>query len=183
MLIQIVIQYLDYFAIYIYIPEEYIRDQTDFYQCLQGRGFSYKAIYNYFRILARGQGGLLNKRRNIYTFLNYLLRLLSLRTIKLSVARALEDRLLQFSYRLFLNSRNSSKLYLKPVLRGIIVAQDSRVFIKLIEIQGIQLSPATIDNNILKLIGAAIKYIKSIKLVDSPSLLEFMSSVPLLYLR
>jgi hypothetical protein len=53
LLIFLVIQHWDYLSTYIYTPQEYARDQKNFREELRGKQFSYKAIFSYFKRLAR----------------------------------------------------------------------------------------------------------------------------------
>lgn len=175
------IPYWDYFSACIYTPQEYARDQEDFRWELRGKQFSYKAIFRYFKGLARAQSLLLKERTDIHTFTESLRHLSNLNTIKLSFHGAKEDQLLWFSNRVFLG--DSLFVHLEAVLRGMAVAQSTGLTLKCIEIDGMHSKLATKDDNILEIAKAALAKVESLTLIESPGFLGFVSSVPLPSLR
>jgi hypothetical protein len=178
-----VIQHWDYFSACIYTPQEYARDQEDFRWELRGKQFSYKAIFSYFRRLARSQSMLLEERMDIHIFSASLRHLSNLSTVKLSFHGAKEDQLLWFSNRLFLGGENALLVHLEAVLLGLAAAQDTGLALKCFEIVGMHSKLTTKDNSILEVAKTALAKVESLKLIDSPGSLKFLSSVPLPSLR
>jgi hypothetical protein len=179
-----VIQHWDYFSACIYTPQEYARDQKDFHWALQGKQFSYNAIFAYFKRLAIAQNMLLKERMDIRIFTGSLRHLFNLSTVKLSFHGAKEDQLLWFAHRIFLSSgENSLLVHLEAILRGVVAAQDTGLALKRFEIDGMHSKLTTKDSNILEVAKAALAKVESLKLIDSPRFLEFLSSVPLPSLR
>lgn len=175
------IQNKDYFSACIYTPREYARDQEEFRWELRGKQFSYKAIFLYFRRLARAQSLLLEERTDIQIFAESLRYLSNLSTVRLSFHGAKEDQLIWFSNRVFLG--NSLLTHLETVLQGITAAQATGLNLKCFEIDGMYSKPTSEDDNILKIATAALAKVESLTLIDSPGFLEFVSYVPLPSLR
>jgi hypothetical protein len=176
-----VIQYWDYFSACIYTPQEYARDQEDFRWELRGKQFSYKAIFVYFRGLARAQSLLLEDRTDIRVFAESLRHLSNLNTIRLSFHGAKEDQLLWFSNRVFIG--DSLLTHLETILRGIAAAQAAKITLKYIEIDGMHSKLTTVDDNMLEVATCALADVESLTLIDSPGFLDFVSHVPLPSLR
>lgn len=175
------IQYWDYFSACIYTPQEYARDQQEFRWELRGKQFSYKAIFQYFKGLARAQSLLLNERTDIHIFTESLRHFSKLSTFKLSFHGAKEDQLLWFSNRVFLG--DSLFVHLEAVLTGIAAAQATGVILRNIEIDGLHSKLAAKNDEIIEIASAALSNVESLTLIESPGFIEFVSSVPLPSLR
>ncbi|KAJ5328739.1 hypothetical protein N7452_009129 [Penicillium brevicompactum] len=182
-LVDPLIQHWDYFSACIYTPQEYARDQEDFRWELRGKQFSYRAIFSYFRKLARAQSMVLKERMDIHIFTGSLRNLSNLNTVKLSFHGTKEDQLLWFSNRLFLGGENSLLVHLEAVFRGVAAAQDTGLTLKYLEIDGMHSKLTSKDSNILEVAKTALAKVESLTLIDSPGSLEFLSSVPLTSLR
>lgn len=78
-----VIQHWEYFTSYIYISQEYARDNAELYTSLRGKSFSYKAIYRHYKALARDQWAIMEERADIRAMTESLPCLLNLNTLKL----------------------------------------------------------------------------------------------------
>ena len=179
-LIFIVIQHWDYFTSCIYTKQEYARDYTDFCWYLRGNVFTYKAIYCYFKGMAREQMEILKERRDMRVLSESLPYLSGLRTIKLSFARAKEDRLLWFSQRLFIDNGKSYSVHIEAVLHGMAAAKNKELAIESVEVDGMHSHPTIEHGGFTK---ESLASVKSFKAIDSPGLLSLLSTVPLPYLE
>ena len=169
----------DYFTSCIYTPVEYARDYADFYWNLRGKNFAYRAIHTYFKELVNGQQAILEERKDIRAFTECLPRLLALKTIKLSFTGEQENQLLWYSNRLFIDSGNSFVIHFEAMLRGMIAAKHNGLDIESVEIDGMPFRSAHESLSILEIAEYGLAYVRNFKLVNSPSLLDIMSAVPL----
>lgn len=182
-LIFIVIQHWDYFTSCIYTKQEYARDYTDFCWYLRGNVFTYKAIHRYFKGMAREQVEILKERRDIRVLSESLPYLSGLRTIKLSFARAKEDRLLWFSRRLFIDNGKSYSVHIEAVLHGMAAAKNKGLVFESVEVDGMHSYPTIERGSFTEVAQESLASVKSFKVVDSPGMLSLLSTVSLPYLE
>ncbi|KAJ5084783.1 hypothetical protein NUU61_009362 [Penicillium alfredii] len=182
-LVDPLIQHWDYFTACIYTPQEYARDHKDFRWGLRGREFSYTAIHSYFSWLAKAQHTLLHGRNDIRIFCKSLSRLCGLKAVKLSFDALKEDQFLWFANRIYVDWKDSFPIHLETVLRSMVTARGQGILIEAMEIEGFYAKLVATDVNLMGTAADALTHVKALKLVDSFSLLDFMSDVAMPSLR
>ncbi|KAK9646477.1 hypothetical protein HCH54_005222 [Aspergillus fumigatus] len=182
-LIEPLVQHHDYFRNCVYTPSEYARDRRDAYWNSYGTRISYTTIQNYFSRLADEQQRILERGRDLVTFQTCLPRLVNLKTIQLHFVEGIKEPFRWFAGRVFVDWKDSFPDRFKSILHAMVRAKDNGVTIRTFQIAGFYSRLLVSNSELPSLASDALSSVEDLQLIDSPSMLEFMSHVHLPSLR
>ncbi|KAH3511103.1 hypothetical protein KXV55_002475 [Aspergillus fumigatus] len=182
-LIEPLVQHHDYFRNCVYTPSEYARDRRDAYWNSYGTRISYTTIQNYFSRLADEQQRILERGRDLVTFQTCLPRLVNLKTIQLHFVEGIKEPFRWFAGRVFVDWKDSFPDRFKSILHAMVGAKDNGVTIRTFQISGFYSRLLVSNSELPSLASDALSSVEDLQLIDSPSMLEFMSHVHLPCLR
>lgn len=161
-----------HFSYYLYTPSEYARDEG------RGKGLPYIDIYFYFSRLSQEQQRILRKNQDAMAFRACLPRFPQLIAIRLSFVDGINQPFRSLGGSVFLDWKDSFPTHLINVVEGMGAAMRNEVVIRTFEVSGFY-SQLAADNKLFEGMASALHYVEDLRLIDSPSLLEFMSTLTL----
>jgi hypothetical protein len=169
----------DTFCACLYTPPEFAQDRRDLYRQRGGSELSYPFIFSYFRLRCEEQQTILQQGRDTSTLATSLPCFLNLHTLRISFVDGIEDRFEWLANRMLLDGHSLYPNHLERLLTAITVAADSGLSLRSFEIWGFYSRAATEDQFLQQLAVEGLRKVDSLRLVDSPALLPFLSQVSL----
>jgi hypothetical protein len=103
--------------------------------------------------------------------------------VKLSFIDGIKQPFTWFGGRVFIDWKDSFPIHLETVIHGMIAARRDGAVIRSFEVSGFDSRLAASENELSEIMGDALFNVEDLRLIDSPSLLDFMSNVPLNFVR
>jgi hypothetical protein len=110
-------------------------------------------------------------------------RLTNLKSIQLHFVEGIKEPFRWFAGRVFVDWKDSFPDRFKSILHAMVRAKDNGVVIRTFQISGFYSRLLVSDSELSRLASDALSSVEELQLIDSPSMLEFMSYVHLPSLR
>ncbi|KAL3459615.1 hypothetical protein BJX64DRAFT_301203 [Aspergillus heterothallicus] len=169
----------DTFCACLYTPAEFAQDRRNLYRQRGGSGLSYRLIFSYFRQRCEEQQKILQQGRDTRALVTSLPYFSNLCTLRLSYVDGIEDQFEWLANRMLLDGHSLFPNHLERLLAAITVAAGRGLAFRSFEIWGFYSRAATEDQLLQQLAAEGLQNVDSLRLVDSPALLPFLSRVSL----
>ncbi|PYI13432.1 hypothetical protein BO99DRAFT_347395 [Aspergillus violaceofuscus CBS 115571] len=173
----------DYFRSCVYPPAEYVRDQKDLIWSFRGKQVPYKDIYTYFSHLVHEQRKILQRCVDLRSLCTSFPRFRGLQSIEVEFADGIKSPFRWFASRLFVDWEESFLLHFEALLDAILATKREGTRITSLKISGFYSHLPMTDFYLAEKLTAAVEDIASLHLIDSPYLLDAMTTVPFPALR
>ncbi|KAF9884074.1 hypothetical protein FE257_002304 [Aspergillus nanangensis] len=173
----------DAFQVCFYTRREYKRDRRESRWDYGLQEISYPAIYSYFSRLSCEQQDILLEDRDLMAFMVSLPRFPNLRTVRICFGGNFQRPFRWIVGRVLLGGQACFPDQLEKIFRALLAAREHGVSIRTLEIRGYY--PRRVVENVplQKLARDALSSIATVRIIDSPAMLEFLGDVPLPCLR
>lgn len=169
----------DYFRTCVYTPSEYVRDLREL-RTTSGKQISYHAIYSYFAHLCREQQDVLTQIKDNTAAQKSMSRFHFLREVDIAFVDGTKKPFSWLSGRVFVDWRYSFPLHLEMVLDAMITARRRGIVFQSFKVSGLY-SP--IETIMRQKVEDALRDVEDIHIFDSPTLLDFMTTISLPSIR
>ncbi|KAL4893425.1 hypothetical protein BDV59DRAFT_207879 [Aspergillus ambiguus] len=177
----------DYFRSHIYTPSEYNSDLEDHFWTFGGSVVSYSAVFSYFRSLSREQRICQWKGRDRENLIASFPRFPNLGSVHVSFVDGIKSPFRWFTGRVLQDDPDGpgcAKDHLTKLATAMIAAKAKGVKIHTFEMSGLYTRIDSGDSSILKrLVGKAFHDIQDLRIINSPTMLEFLTQVHMSGLR
>ncbi|KAA8642361.1 uncharacterized protein ATNIH1004_011305 [Aspergillus tanneri] len=169
----------DYFQSNIYTPSEYERDQREAFWTFGGQEVSYSTVFTYFSSQARDQRIVQQKAQDIEALITSIPRFPKLEAIYMRFTDGIQAPFRWFAGRVFLDNTHTLTDHLVKMAAAITVARLDGVSIRTFEVSGFYSRIDLADPLLLDLMRDALNDVHELRAINSPTMLEFLSLIPL----
>ncbi|KAB8072499.1 hypothetical protein BDV29DRAFT_158520 [Aspergillus leporis] len=176
----------DYFGSHIYPPSEYEQDLEDLFWTFGGSEASYLAVFSYFRFLSSEQRKCQWKGRDREDLVASFPRFPNLRSVHVWFVDGIKSPFRWFTGRVLQDDPDGpgcAKDHLTKLATAMIAAKANGVKTHAFEMLGLYTRIDQGDSMLRSLVGKAFHHIRDLRIINSPTLLEFLTHVHMPSLR